>query len=63
MRHRCALVGAGVPPTKRRADGEIVFAGYGVAPSRPKRDCCERWLLQWRTAPRGHGTRSAVVGC
>ncbi len=31
-------LGAGVPPTKLRADGEIVFAGYGVALSRPKRD-------------------------
>jgi hypothetical protein len=31
-------LGAGVPPTKRRAEGEIVFAGYGVSMTKPKRD-------------------------
>ena len=31
-------LGAGVPPTKRRAEGEIVFAGYGLAMKKPKRD-------------------------
>ena len=31
-------LGAGVPPTKRRAEGELVFAGYGVAMQRPTRD-------------------------
>ncbi|MEP6991076.1 MAG: M28 family peptidase [bacterium] len=31
-------LGAGVPPTRRSADAGIVFAGYGVALTRPKRD-------------------------
>jgi hypothetical protein len=31
-------LGAGVPPTKRTADGEIVFVGYGLVTSTPKRD-------------------------
>jgi hypothetical protein len=31
-------LGAGVPPTKRRAEGEIVFAGYGVSMTKPRRD-------------------------
>jgi hypothetical protein len=31
-------LGAGVPPTKRTADGEIVFVGYGLTQANPKRD-------------------------
>jgi hypothetical protein len=31
-------LGAGVPPTKRAADGEIVFVGYGLTQANPKRD-------------------------
>jgi hypothetical protein len=31
-------LGAGVPPTKRIAEGEIVFAGYGLSLPNPKRD-------------------------
>ncbi len=31
-------LGDGVPPTRRPADAEIVFAGYGVALTKPKRD-------------------------
>jgi hypothetical protein len=31
-------LGAGVPPTKRTADGEIVFVGYGLTMANPKRD-------------------------
>jgi hypothetical protein len=31
-------LGPGVPPTKRRAEGEIVFVGYGVSMKKPKRD-------------------------
>jgi hypothetical protein len=31
-------LGPGVPPTKRRAAGEIVFAGYGMPTSKPQRD-------------------------
>jgi len=31
-------LGAGVPPTKRVAEGEIVFAGYGLTMANPKRD-------------------------
>jgi len=31
-------LGAGVPPTKRTAEGEIVFLGYGLTQSNPKRD-------------------------
>ena len=32
-------LGAGVPPTKRTADGELVFVGYGLTLANPKRDC------------------------
>jgi hypothetical protein len=31
-------LGPGVPPTKRVADGEIVFLGYGLTSTSPKRD-------------------------
>jgi hypothetical protein len=31
-------LGAGVPPTKRIAEGDIVFAGYGLTMATPKRD-------------------------
>jgi hypothetical protein len=31
-------LGAGIPPTKRIAEGEIVFAGYGLSMANPKRD-------------------------
>ena len=31
-------LGAGVPPTKRVAEGDIVFAGYGLTMASPKRD-------------------------
>ena len=31
-------LGAGVPPTRRTADGEIVFVGYGLTMANPKRD-------------------------
>jgi hypothetical protein len=31
-------LGAGVPPTKRTAEGEIVFVGYGLTQTNPKRD-------------------------
>ena len=31
-------LGPGIPPTKRSADGPIVFAGYGMATTKPKRD-------------------------
>ncbi|MEO6525704.1 MAG: M28 family peptidase [Gemmatimonadaceae bacterium] len=31
-------LGPGVPPTKRTADGEIVFLGYGLTSASPKRD-------------------------
>ena len=31
-------LGAGVPPTRRIAEGEIVFAGYGLSLQNPKRD-------------------------
>lgn len=31
-------LGPGIPPPKRRADGEIVFAGYGLAMAAPRRD-------------------------
>jgi hypothetical protein len=31
-------LGAGVPPTKRTADGEIVFLGYGMTSASPRRD-------------------------
>ena len=40
-RHRVVPLlnlGAGVPPTKRIADGEIVFVGYGLTLANPKRD-------------------------
>ena len=31
-------LGAGVPPTRRSADGDVVFVGYGLATAKPKRD-------------------------
>jgi hypothetical protein len=31
-------LGAGIPPAKRTADGEIVFVGYGLTMANPKRD-------------------------
>jgi hypothetical protein len=31
-------IGAGVPPTKRVADGDLVFVGYGLTQNKPKRD-------------------------
>jgi hypothetical protein len=31
-------LGAGVPPTKRVAEGELVFLGYGLTQNTPKRD-------------------------
>jgi len=31
-------IGAGVPPTKRIADGDLVFVGYGLTQNKPKRD-------------------------
>ncbi|HEV7992257.1 MAG TPA: M20/M25/M40 family metallo-hydrolase [Gemmatimonadaceae bacterium] len=31
-------LGAGVPPTRRSADGEIVFLGYGMTSTNPRRD-------------------------
>jgi hypothetical protein len=31
-------LGPGVPPTRRTADGEIVFLGYGLSSTNPKRD-------------------------
>jgi hypothetical protein len=31
-------LGAGVPPTKRTAEGEIAFVGYGLTESSPRRD-------------------------
>jgi hypothetical protein len=31
-------LGPGIPPTKRTADGSIVFAGYGMATTKPRRD-------------------------
>ncbi len=31
-------LGPGIPPPRRRASGEIVFAGYGIATTRPRRD-------------------------
>ncbi len=31
-------LGAGVPPARREADGDLVFAGYGVTLTKPSRD-------------------------
>ena len=31
-------LGAGVPPTRRTADGEVVFLGYGMTSTNPRRD-------------------------
>ena len=31
-------LGAGIPPAKRSAEGEVVFAGYGMATAKPRRD-------------------------
>ena len=31
-------LGAGIPPTRRSADGEVVFLGYGITTEKPRRD-------------------------
>ncbi|MEP6621292.1 MAG: M28 family peptidase [bacterium] len=63
-------LGAGVPPARRSADGEMVFAGYGVATTKPKRDDLAGLELEGKIvvvvngAPAGtdSATRTAMEG-
>jgi hypothetical protein len=53
-------LGAGVPPTKRTADGEIVFVGYGLTMANPKRDDFAGLSLQGKVVVVVNGAPAGV---
>jgi hypothetical protein len=53
-------LGAGVPPTKRTADGEIVFVGYGLQMANPKRDDFAGLSLQGKVVVVVNGAPAGV---
>jgi len=53
-------LGAGVPPTKRTADGEIVFVGYGLSLANPKRDDFAGLSLQGKVVVVVNGAPAGV---
>ena len=53
-------LGAGVPPTKRVAEGEIVFAGYGLSLPNPKRDDLAGLSLQGKVVVVVNGAPAGV---
>ena len=53
-------LGAGVPPTKRIADGEIVFVGYGLTLANPKRDDFAGLSLQGKVVVVVNGAPAGV---
>ena len=53
-------LGAGVPPTKRTADGEIVFVGYGLTLANPKRDDFAGLSLQGKVVVVVNGAPAGV---
>jgi hypothetical protein len=53
-------LGAGVPPTKRTADGEIVFVGYGLTMASPKRDDFAGLSLQGKVVVVVNGAPAGV---
>ena len=53
-------LGAGVPPTKRIADGEIVFVGYGLTMASPKRDDFAGLSLQGKVVVVVNGAPAGV---
>ena len=57
-------LGAGVPPTKRVAEGELVFVGYGLTQNKPKRDDFAGMQLGGKVVVVVNGGRSEQVpGC
>jgi len=53
-------LGAGVPPTKRSADGELVFVGYGLSLAKPKRDDFAGLSLQGKVVVVVNGAPAGV---
>ena len=53
-------LGAGVPPTKRTAEGEIVFVGYGLTMANPKRDDFAGLSLQGKVVVVVNGAPAGV---
>jgi hypothetical protein len=53
-------LGAGVPPTKRTADGEIAFVGYGLTMANPKRDDFAGLSLQGKVVVVVNGAPAGV---
>ncbi len=53
-------LGAGVPPTKRIADGELVFVGYGLSLAKPKRDDFAGLSLQGKVVVVVNGAPAGV---
>jgi hypothetical protein len=53
-------LGAGVPPTKRTAEGEIVFVGYGLVTATPKRDDFAGLSLQGKVVVVVNGAPAGV---
>ena len=53
-------LGAGVPPTKRTADGDIVFVGYGLTLANPKRDDFAGLSLQGKVVVVVNGAPAGV---
>ena len=53
-------LGPGIPPTKRIAEGEIVFAGYGLTLANPKRDDLAGLSLQGKVVVVVNGAPAGV---
>ena len=53
-------LGAGVPPTKRVAEGDIVFVGYGLTMANPKRDDLAGLSLQGKVVVVVNGAPAGV---
>jgi hypothetical protein len=53
-------LGAGIPPAKRTADGEIVFVGYGLTLANPKRDDFAGLSLQGKVVVVVNGAPAGV---
>ncbi|MEO8563909.1 MAG: M28 family peptidase [bacterium] len=53
-------LGAGVPPTRRIADGEIVFLGYGLTTTSPRRDDFAGLSLEGRVVVVVNGAPAGV---
>jgi len=53
-------LGAGIPPARRTADGELVFVGYGLSLSKPKRDDFAGLSLQGKVVVVVNGAPAGV---